>query len=427
MKRRYPVEKKRIAKNGIPVYSMTNEHSHGFFISMFLKAGCMYEGEDENGITHFLEHAAIRNVNKLMGDTLYRELDRCGMEFNASTYGEMVQFYIFGALCHFKTAADMISRLLSPIVLDRRELDTERDRIKAEIREVDDKRTLAFIGGERVWENTPLSRPIADTLGSVSGISLAKLEGYRRRIFNSDNIFFYVTGNVDNDNLGYLTELIGGYELDGDEIHDNVAVMPESFGKRSRGIAVKNADFTKIRYSFDVDMSRVTCAELDLLYDAVLGGYSSDFFIELSEKRGLFYDLGGAVERYRNAGVFSFSYELRESKLYEAARMTAELLKGYTERPIDIDRCMRALYVDNAFLLLDDARDLCFTFAYDNHILGLGYRSIEDRQAAYAAITPDRLREVASIVFRPENLTVALKGNKKRIDTEKLENIIFGE
>ena len=118
---------------------------------------------------------------------------------------------------------------------------------------------------------------------------------------------------------------------------------------------------------------------------------------------------------------------MKESKLYEAAQTTAQLLKDYTEKLIDPDRCMRAVYVDNAYMLLDDPRDLCFTFAYDNHILGLGYRDIDDRRRAYASITPERLREVAREVFRAENMTVALKANKKRVDTEKLTNIIFGE
>lgn len=421
------MEEKRIADNGIPVYSLTNKNNHSFFISMFLKAGCIYESEDENGITHFLEHAAIRNVNKLMNDGLYRELDRCGMEFNASTYAEMVQFYISGSPGHFPTAAQIIAKLLSPIVLDRAELDAERNRIKAEIREVGDKSTLAFIAGEEVWKDTPLSRPITGTLGSVSGISGTKLEKYRQRVYNKDNIFFYVTGNVDNDNLSYLTELIGGYKLTGDEIHGNVAPVPKSFMKRERGIKIKNADFTKIRYSFDVDMSQVNSAELDLLYDVVLGGYSSDFFIEISEKRGLFYDLGGAVERYRNLAVLSFSYELKESKLYEAAEMTARLLKGYTENTVEPDRCMKAPYVDNAYMLLDDPRELSFTYGYDNHVLDLGYDSIEKRQQTYDKITPERIREVAALVFRPENMTVTLKANKKKIDAERLTKIIFGE
>ena len=386
----------------------------------------MYEDEGEGGYSHFFEHIVFRNINRIMAGELYRELDKRGMEFNASTYSEMVQFYVSGADKHFDSAARMISSLLSPIVLDRTELDAERERIKAEIREVDDKSSLAFISGASVWAGTPLARPITGTLGSVSRISLSKLEKYRRRIFNKENIFFYVTGNVTDESLKLLTEYIGTYALDGEEIHDNAAPVPDEFHNRPKSIKLKNADFTKIRYSFDVDMSRVSSWELDLLYDAVLGGYSSDFFIELSEKRGLFYDLGGTVERYVGAGVFSFSYELKESKLYEAARMTADLLRAYTQRVIDADRCMRAVYVDNAYMLLDDPRELCFTFAYENHVLGLGYGGIEDRRRAYESITPERLREVACEVFRPENLTVTLKGHKKRIDINKLETIIFG-
>ena len=421
------MEKKRIAGNGIPVYSFTNENNHSFFISMFVKAGCMYESERENGITHFLEHVAIRNVNSLMDYKLYRVLDRYGIEFNASTYSEMVQFYISGSDRHFRTAAEIIAKLLEPLQLSREEIETERSRIKAEIREAGEKTTLAFTAAEEEWQGTPLSRLISGTLGSVSKITPRHLESFRERIYNKENLFFYVTGHVSPSDVDYLSSLVGRAVLTGTEIHTNKAELPESFGHRQRRIKIKNADFTKIRYSFDVDMSRVTSAELDLLYDVVLRGYSSDFFIELSENRGLFYDLGGTVERYTNVAIFTFYYEVKESKLYEAAQMTAELIKRYTECPVEEERCMKAAYVDNAYILLDEPRDLAFTFAYDNHILGLGYSGIEDRRDTYASITPERLREAASIVFRPENMTVTLKANKKKIDAERLEKIIFGE
>ena len=56
-------EEKRILKNQIALYSLRNPSSHGFFISLFLKAGAIYESPDEAGITHFLEHITIRNIN----------------------------------------------------------------------------------------------------------------------------------------------------------------------------------------------------------------------------------------------------------------------------------------------------------------------------------------------------------------------------
>ena len=103
----------------------------------------MHEEDGESGITHFIEHALIRNVNKLEGGKMYSRLDKLGIEFNAGTYSEMVQFYTGGSVGHFGFAADMITKLLSPIVLNAGEIDAERRRIKAEIRENDDKTSLS--------------------------------------------------------------------------------------------------------------------------------------------------------------------------------------------------------------------------------------------------------------------------------------------
>ena len=111
------MEKQRTLKNGIKLYSYKNPDVHGFFISLFLKAGSMYESAEESGITHFLEHVSIRNVNALMNGELYPTLDKYGIEFNASTYNEMVQFYISGATKNFKLASEIISKIISPIVL----------------------------------------------------------------------------------------------------------------------------------------------------------------------------------------------------------------------------------------------------------------------------------------------------------------------
>lgn len=416
-------EKSIIAKNGIPIYSYTNRHNHSFFISLFLRAGSMYEDVGECGITHFLEHISIRNINHLMGGTLYALLDKYGIEFNASTYSDMVQFYISGASAHFGVAAEIVARLLCPISLPKREVDAERSRIKAEIREVDDKNSLSAFTQRILWEGTSLAEPITGSISSVNAITARRLESYRKRVFTRDNLFFYITGNVSESDIDSFADLIGGYPLEEGACHVNVAPVPKSFFRRDGAVHLKSADFTKIRFSFDIDMTRVTVPECDLLYDTVFGGYNSRFFIELSENRGLFYDLNGAVERYGNIGSLSFSYELREQKLYEAVERTVELLSALC-RGAESERSMKASYVDNADMLLDEPRELNFTFAYDNHILSQGYTDLESRKAAYAEITEDRLRKVASEIFRRSNLTVTVKGNKRRINPDKIKEII---
>ena len=153
------MEEKRIAKNGIEIYGYKNEALHGFFISLFLRGGSMYESEKDNGITHFFEHIAIRNVNKLMDGRLYAELDKHGVEFNASTFAEMVQFYVSGASANFKFASEVLTKVLSPIVISKSECDSERKRIKAEIRESDDRNSLSAFSNENKGHITIMNTP----------------------------------------------------------------------------------------------------------------------------------------------------------------------------------------------------------------------------------------------------------------------------
>jgi predicted Zn-dependent peptidase len=418
------MEEKRIAKNGIPVYSLTNENNHSFFISMFLKAGCIYESEKENGITHFLEHVTVRNVNRLMGGSLYQILDSHGLEFNASTFSEMVQFYVSSAKTNIKIGIDIIASVLSPLVISPSEVDAERKRIKAEIREADEKNSLSSFSSSVVFFGTSLQGSIIGTNKSVDRITKSRLEAYRKSIFTKENCFFYITGNFTDEDIEYLSLAIDKYELSSGKMRENIAPVPKDFMKRGGKVYIKNADYTSIRFNFDVDMSRLSVPVTDLIYDRLFSGYNSEFFIEMSEERGLIYDVSGSSERYLNIGTLNFSFELKERDLYKACEITISILRDFKEKLLSESECMRAPYVDNAPLLYDDPRELNFTMAYDNKIMNRSYSSLDARIEAYRSITPEEIRQAANIIFTKDNLTVTVKGNKRKIDAEALEKII---
>ncbi len=411
-------------KNGIELYSYKNPSLNGFYISLFLRAGSMYESERDSGITHFLEHIAIRNVNARMNGELYTLLDRYGIEFNASTYSEMVHFYVAGSSVNFSVGADIISRLFEPIVLSPEDIRTECERIKAEIRENDERGSLANFTSSIVNAGTALARSITGSASSISRITKSRLENYRKSVFSKENLFLYVTGSFSDGDIDALAELVGGFELVGNTAHDNTAPVAKGFFNREARVHIKNADYTMVRFTFDLDMTKMSVAESDLLYDILLGGYSSRFFVEMSERAGLFYDLSGATERYKNIGTLSFYYEVKPSVLCSAVEKTLELLRSFVKNPPTESECMKAGYIDNAYMLYDDMRELNFTFAYDNHILEAGYSSLDERKNAYKNVTPERIAELCDMIFVPENLTITIKGKKNKIDTARLETLI---
>lgn len=410
--------------SGITVYRYGNPDSHSFYISLFVKAGSMYESEKDSGITHFLEHAIIRNVNAVMRGGLYPLLDRYGIEFNASTYSEMVQFYVSGASEHFDIGAEIISKVLSPIVLSPGEISAEAARIRAEIRENDERSSLSGFTSGIVHAGTTLARSITGTPTSVGSITRSRLESYRKSVFTSGNVFLYLSGKVGEREEKIIFDTFSDISLENGVIRDNMAPVSRNFGKRAPEVHIKSADYTMLRFTFDMDMSHISVEESDLLYDTLLGGYSSRLFIELSEKRGIFYDISGATERYANIGTFSFFFEVKAGDVISAVGEVFAILEDIVKNGFSADECMKAGYVDNAYMLYDDVRETNFTFAYDNHILNAGYKSIEERRARYEAVTAERLRSAADRIFRPENLTLTAKGNKKRIDTDALVSLI---
>ena len=413
------------AKNGVSVYCYKNPDLHGFFISLFLKGGSMYEEDKDSGITHFLEHVLVRNVNCLYEGRLYSELDRYGLEFNASTYAEMVQFFVSGSDKNFKRGAEIISKLLLPIKLSPIEIETERRRIKAEIRENDDKSSMSSFAMQSVYEGTSLKNYITGTNKSVSSITKKRLEEYRKSVFTPENTFLYVTGNFTESDVEYLTSLIGDAQLSTGKAHDNVAPVPSSFGNRNCAVKIKNDDYTMVRFNFDVDMSKVSSPTVDLIYDNLFSGYNSPFFVKMSEERGIFYDINGSSERYRNIGLIYFSFEVKENEIYDAVKMSVDILNSFMQKPLSKENFMNAGYTENSDLLLDDLRELNFTLAYDSHVLSLNYPSLNRRKSAYEKVTPEDVRLGACQIFTPENLTLTVKGKKNKIDADKLRQILL--
>ncbi len=412
------------SREGVDVFRYANSALHGFHLSLFVRAGSMHESDDESGVSHFFEHAAIRNINRMTDGELYSLLDAHGIEFNASTYSEMTQFYVGGAAKNFALAAEVLIKVLSPIVLSADEVSAERARIKAEIRESDERTSLTSFTNGAVHGGTSLARSITGTVGAVNRISRDRLAKFGKRVLNAENIFFYATGAVSDSDIERLLKLIDGAPIVHGARNSNVAPVSSYFGKRVPEIRIKNADFTMVRFTFDIDMSRVTLAESDLLYDIILGGYNSDFFIELSEKRGLFYDVSGSLERYENVGTLSFCFEVKEGALYDSVEKTVAILSEMKRAVLPEKRCMRAAYVDNAHMLLDDARELNFTFAYDNHIMNAGYADIDARIRAYSSVTPERIRKIAEEIFRTQNLTFTMKGRASRTDRARLISLL---
>jgi predicted Zn-dependent peptidase len=277
-----------------------------------------------------------------------------------------------------------------------------------------------------VYEGTALEGSITGSAGAISRITGKRLEEYRRSVFTRDNIFFYLTGAYEDADAELLCNGLKQLSLPQGNFHDNIARVPKGFFNRTPEVKIKGADYTVLRFTFDMDMKKCSMPVCDILYDILLSGYNSRLYIELSEKRGLCYDVSGAMERYKNIGTFTFSVELKGRDIYEALEIILGVLNEMKNMPFSEDRLMKAGYVDNAYMLYDDPRELNFTFAYDNHIMNEGYTSLDERRERYSAVTPEMVRACAMEIFKKENLTLTMKGVRRTTDAKKINEMLSG-
>lgn len=48
--------------NGISIYSLTNPNLRSFCLSLYVRAGSIFEDISNNGISHLFEHVVFRNL-----------------------------------------------------------------------------------------------------------------------------------------------------------------------------------------------------------------------------------------------------------------------------------------------------------------------------------------------------------------------------
>lgn len=417
------MENKFTSTNGIDIYSYLSPHIGAFSISLYLRYGLLYEGKDENGFAHFFEHSIFRNISTLLDGKLYETLDRSGLYFNAHTYTDYIEFFITGAPKHFKTAAEIICLTLSPIVMKRRELDTERRRIKAEILEDDDEDSLNFFADGIVYGGTPLARTICGRPADIDRYGINRLKSKRGEILTRENMFFYIGGNFPENAPRMLSDIVSGYMVYSGKRRENSVPIPSGFCRRDCAVAVKNASSASVSISFDIPHEGFTIPEVYLLDDILFSGQNNPMYMELSEKNGLIYGFTTGTVCYGNLSVLNMTYEIQHGKLLKSIELVLGVfasVKKLTEYYLPL---VKTKYTENLYTLLDDAGDISSSFGYTNHILGLGFSTLEERQSAFASVNAQRISRLAEKTIKSDNLVIAVKGNEKKIDVSEIKNL----
>lgn len=189
-----------VLDNGLNILFHRMPNTHSVAIGLYIKAGSGYESEEQNGITHFLEHLHFRRLGEIGQEELYYRLESMGTSLRGVTYSDFLEFSMKIAPDHIKESLFIFKNLIDADNWTDEEFSKEKQVV---INQIKEKESFLFVEDEMrkvVFRNSLLSRRIIGTIENVQHFQKQDIQNYKKQIMNAQNIIFCITGNVDSDN-----------------------------------------------------------------------------------------------------------------------------------------------------------------------------------------------------------------------------------
>lgn len=417
------MNERSVSVNGISIYSLTNPNLRSFCLSLYVRAGSIFEDSSNNGISHIFEHVVFRSL-KDKYENFYELIATHGLSLRGCTYKEFVRFTIDGPRHEFDFAVEILCSLFDEIKLTSHDFNNEKGRIKAEIREKDERNSLDFYFDGIVWRNSEAKRTVLGYCKTIDRVSVKRINEFRQKVLSAGNCFVYATGNISDKNLDALNKKIS--ELDISQSNPgftNTVTVNDEFFHREKKIWIKNNYWHYIQIGFDVDCSKYPGGVYDLLYALLFNGDKALVYNYLSEDNPIIYSYDSTFEQYDNVGNINFSFEVDRNKIEDVFKTVVELLNAAKDGRFNFEANLN-YEMFNWELDLDNPDNLNWNMAYYNHILKTQPIDYSDEFYGRFRVTKEQIIDAAKYIFRKCNMTVAVKGDRKKINAEAIEKIL---
>ena len=400
-------------ENGLVVATDKAEDFESVTLSILVKSGSRNENEQNNGISHFLEHMAFKGTLKRTAKDIAEEFDMIGGYFNAYTSRTSTVYYAKVLKNDLEKALDIITDILLNSTFAKEELEKERQVIFQELcmtKDTPDDIVFDYFQ-ETAFKNQPLGRSILGTEEFIKNLKREELLSYFKNQYSNKNTIISAAGNFDS---GQFNDLISNrfsnfqntnvkkYEkgiYTGGELHVKKDLEQAQFLLGFEGVSYLDKDF------YDAQILSIILG----------GGMSSRLFQEIREKRGLVYNISSYSTSYSDCGIFGVYSALDPVNINILIDLIVSELFNIIDK-INEKEIMRAKAQIKSSLLMSmesttaRAKKLCNNFAMFGR-----YISNEEVLEKINNVNFQSLQKVAKKIISNNNITITTLGNVANI------------
>ena len=293
-------------------------------LGVWFAAGSRYESDEEQGLSHLLEHMAFKGTARRDARAIAEAIESAGGDLNAATSVESTAYYARVLREDCGLAMDVLADILTASLFDAQELKREKGVILQEIAGLQDapEELIFDLFNAAAFPGQPIGRAILGEPKSVRRLDRAAIQRYLGRHYVAGTCVVAAAGAVDHARIR-------------DEAEARFAALPAQAtppmapARYAGGeiIVAKKLEQTQVVIGFEgLPYADADNYAAHIFANAVGGGMASKLFQEVREKRGLAYSIASFHWPYLDSGLFGFEAATAGRDLPELVRVGLDVL-----------------------------------------------------------------------------------------------------
>ena len=409
--------------NGLRVVTEYIEHVNSISVGIMVQNGSRNETEDENGISHFIEHMFFKGTDKRSAKDIVQEIENIGGQINAYTSKETTCYYLKALNTQMDLCLDVLSDMILNSKFDEEEIEKEKGVIIEEINMSEDnpEDVLDEIHSKAIFGSNSLSYPILGTIDGIKTFSRDKIKKYIKEHYTPYNSVISICGKFDKDDLKKKLEDYFGEWNTGNvynpQYNTPSLLKDSSYTEKQIEQLHINLGLQGLPYADNKAYS------LLLLNNVFGGGASSILFQKVREELGLCYTVYSYPQTYLGVGTLNIYTGLSKQFADKALEVIDKELKEFSNKGI----CDKTLNINKekikaSYILgLESTSSRMFSNA-KSVLLQNKVKTQEDVIDRINKISNDDINYVLERCFKPGIISSAYVGQS--IDMSKLNSII---
>lgn len=416
-------------------------------IDTWVKTGSINENDQNNGVSHFLEHLFFKGTTKNPTGTFDKVLEAKGAINNAATSKDFTHYYITIPSKHFDLAMEMHGDMLQNPLIPRKELEKERKVVLEEICKDLNSPTMKVYNNlvEMMYINHPYKRKVIGKSEIIETITRDEILEYFNTYYTPSNMITVIVGDIDTETA--LEKVKQTFNSENKKISKTNYPKEKQIPSLLRKIdsAETNSGYMLIGFRGTKITDRDSYA-LDVLSTILGDGRSSILYQNIKDKKQLAFSISASNSTFKDDSIFYISanfipenYEKLEQNIFlEIAQIqkngvTPEQLKlaqNIIERNTYYARESISNIAQEIGYTMVTTNDINFYENYLDNIKKVTTNDIKKaankylgvKRAAISVVLPEENKEVKISSITPSNTTPKLISESSETQKYELAN-----